>query len=869
MVTQAPGANFETRGGGIAIDGATVSENRYIIDGVDTAQLVNGFNGKGLVTDFIEEIQVKSSGYAAEFGGATGGVINVLTKSGTNTFHGDVGVYYAGSETGYAITGTTLNPVVPGAGANSAYTDGRPSLRLDPTTAALTSQTITYPKDKYTRWEPGFSFGGPIMQDKLWFFGAYQPAIISQERTATQVGGGSVTKTQDTTAQYIAANLSAQLGDSLRMRVSYNNSDSTVKGILPNVLGNDPVTAIYDVKSKYPNYTVGANLDWVATSNVFAGLRVGYYKQDQNDTGFPSDPRTAFSTSNINFLDVPLALQRGAGFSSFPAAAAFSTTYDEQSRLTGQLDGTFYFQAGGDHAVKLGVQVDKLTNNVLSGELGNRVTIRWNQALSGQRGAYGYYSVRSAGPTDYKAGFSTSGDQSETTSGIFLQDTWTIASRLTLNIGVRAEYEALPAYGSGTYYDGSVFIDSPIKFQFKDKIAPRLGFSWDPKGDTKTKVYGSWGLFYDISKMNQSRGSFGGEKWIEYYYTLDNFNWPTLTLSPGCPPACPGTLLRSTDFRYPSNFVGADPPGVDPALKPYEIQEFSLGGEHELAPTMSVGLRYVHKNIIRAIEDLGGLDANGNEVYVQGNPGYGFNTTCYVDPTLTVGCPKATRDYDSVEATFNKRFADNWSLRFSYLWSRLHGNYGGLTSTDENGRNSPNTNRYFDYVTMAFTENGQPSMGPLPTDRPHQFKLNGFYAFTFGTTVGLSYNLVSGVPITREANFQPPSNYPIQYLGRGSDGRTPWLSQTDINLAQEFKLSKVTLTFGINVLNLFNQQIVTNVFNTQVNGSGVNVTTAQYFRGIDTQALIASQHLVLDPRFLQPWEYQAPRTIRFQAKVAF
>ena len=863
VVTLAPGANNESRGGGIGIDGATVSENRYIIDGVDTAQLVNGYNGKLMVTDFVEEIQVKSSGYAAEFGGSTGGVINVLTRSGTNSFKGDVGVYYTGMGTGYGFPGVQQSPA-----------DGRPSLRLDPTTSALVAQQVTYPKDGYSRWDPGISLGGPIMKDSLWFFAAYQPGLISQERTATQQGGGYVTKTQDDTQQYIAANLSAQFSDSFRGRLSYNNSDRKVDGILPSILGIDPVTTIYDVSSKYPNYTIGLNLDYVASANVFFGLRGGYYYQNSVDSGFPSEPRTAFSTSNIGLLDVPVALQRGAGFTSFPTAVAFSNSWDKQSRMTGQFDGTVYFKGWGEHAVKAGVQYDRLKNDVLYGELGNRVTYRWNQSVASggvqYRGTYGVYSVRSAGPTDYKHGFATSGNNSEDVWGLFLQDTWTISNRVTMNLGIRTENEALPSYATGVYYDGSVFIPAPIKFSFGDKISPRIGFAWDVAGDSKTKVYGSWGYFYDISKMNQARGSFGGEKWLEYYYTLDNYNWPTMTVSPNCPPECPGTLFRTTDYRYPSNFEGADPPGVDPNLKPYKLQEYSAGIEHELAPTMSVGLRYVHKNIIYAIEDLGGLDEAGNEVYVQGNPGFGYNSTCHQDPGLTVACPEAKRDYDSVEAVFNKRYADNWSFRFSYLWSRLHGNYGGLTSSDENGRNSPNTNRYFDYVTMAFLETGQPSMGPLPTDRPHQFKLLGSYTFPWNMTIGANYFLASGVPISQEVAFSPPSNYPIQVFGRGNMGRTPWFSQTDVNLSQDFKISQFVLTLGINVLNLFDQQITTNVFNTQINGSGIGgVDNAMYFRGINSQALIAAQHLVIDPRYNNAWEWQAPRTIRFQVKFAF
>src|SRR5438067_596351 len=84
VVIQSASANLNNRAGGISIDGASGSENRYILDGIDTTNPQTGVQGKTLVTDFVEEVQVKSSGYQAEFGGSTGGVINVLTKTGTN-----------------------------------------------------------------------------------------------------------------------------------------------------------------------------------------------------------------------------------------------------------------------------------------------------------------------------------------------------------------------------------------------------------------------------------------------------------------------------------------------------------------------------------------------------------------------------------------------------------------------------------------------------------------------------------------------------------------------------------------------------------------------------------------------------------------
>jgi outer membrane receptor for ferrienterochelin and colicin len=101
VLTGLPGINFETdisgsRASGIMIDGASQSENRFVIDGQDTTNLRTGLSGKSLVVDFIEQIQVKQSGYNAEYRATTGGVVSVITKSGTNAFHGTAAMDYKG-----------------------------------------------------------------------------------------------------------------------------------------------------------------------------------------------------------------------------------------------------------------------------------------------------------------------------------------------------------------------------------------------------------------------------------------------------------------------------------------------------------------------------------------------------------------------------------------------------------------------------------------------------------------------------------------------------------------------------------------------------------------------------------------------------
>ena len=229
LVTQAPGANREARLGGLSIDGASASENRYIIDGIETTNLQSGLSGKDLIAEFVEEVQVKSSGYTAEYGGATGGVVNAITKSGSNNWRGSALFNFEGD----ALSGGS----VPAQGFTGFVTNtGVPTNRLklsDPNQ----SEFITYPKDDQTRIEPGFSLGGPIFRDRAWFFGAYQPALIEYTRNVDPTTSGNpsaITRstTRKTQVQFATGNFTTQLSDALRARLAYNNSWERRDGLL-------------------------------------------------------------------------------------------------------------------------------------------------------------------------------------------------------------------------------------------------------------------------------------------------------------------------------------------------------------------------------------------------------------------------------------------------------------------------------------------------------------------------------------------------------------------------------------------------------------------------------------------------------------
>ena len=534
------------------------------------------------------------------------------------------------------------------------------------------------------------------------------------------------------------------------------------------------------------------------------------------------------------------------------------------------------------------MQYDVVKNDVLERETGNLIRMYWGSTLTPNiagapnRGAFGYYRLRT-NSFEPERGFMTVGEVQSNNLGLFLQDSWTIGQKLALNLGIRTEHEKVPNFNPAD--PASVdhgFGDTLFDFGFGSKLAPRLGFAYDVKGDGKTKVYGSWGLFYDIFKLALPRGSFGGDKWIDVYYTLDTPNPADLANcavnAEGTSGVnCPGIQMRRpVDFRHPSfDYLEYDADGK-PVLDPYRIQEFSGGIEHALSNNSSVALRYVHKQIDKGIEDIGFLDAQGNEVYLIGNPGYHANEVSWIleDGTAIPG-PKAVRDYDSVEAVFNRRLANRWALRFSYLWSRLYGNYSGLAQADEPGRADPNVGRLFDYPILMFDQTGQAAFGPLPTDRPHQVKAQFIYEMPFGLSAGLNAYVASGAPVTREAAFIPPNNFPVQYLGRGSDGRTPTLSTFDLNLVQDIKLGgDRRLQLMANVLNILDSDKATSRFPTETaaaRGVGVNISEEDFFHGFDGRALVAAANGPQgpDPRFLQDAQFQNPREIRLGLRLIF
>jgi hypothetical protein len=200
----------------------------------------------------------------------------------------------------------------------------------------------------------------------------------------------------------------------------------------------------------------------------------------------------------------------------------------------------------------------------------------------------------------------------------------------------------------------------------------------------------------------------------------------------------------------------------------------------------------------------------------------------------------------------------------------LFGNYSGLSQSDENGRTSPNVGRLFDYPLMMFQDGGHAAFGPLATDRPHQFKTQLIYSFPFGTSLGVNEYVASGLPVSRELGIYPTSNLPVNYLGRGSDGRTPTYSQTDLLVLHEVRMGTRRLQLSLNISNLFNQNTAVSKYSTYQKANGVVPDEALFYSGRQTlESLITAEGVVKDPRFLMNNGFQAPISARVGVKFLF
>ncbi len=558
-----PGSSGNGLSFGYSIGGAADSESSYLVEGQDTENISGGYSKANVPMDFIQEVQMKTSGIEAEYGGALGGVVNVIMKKGSNDFHGSFFTQYESSGTDANPVSTFLryDPTSSGTLCTSIG-PGCPAItRVDPG-----AQLYQPGKDHFRTLEPGFTVGGPIVKDRLVFFAGFEPLINTRAKTVNfgtnDNNAGNQYFTQDHQTYYTSARLDLTLTQKIRVFGSWLYQYARETGdSLPTA---DPIkqnasflnTSILAPLSLYshglgwsaPNSTYNTGADISLTQNLVSTTRYGYFFENYHDFGWPTT-----SPDFLWFLNgsggtgndgnpLPNGLQNyngvpaNAGTTTTPYLSSFTLfNADKHYQLNQDLA---FFKSGwaGTHNFKFGYQLNHLVN-VIS-QNGN-VPFAFLYPGGGQ----GYHPFTTTGVANCKlletewqtpdpknpgqfipgpcAGvygflkvqdFATvlTAPAADWNHAFYVQDSWQVGKGLTLDVGLRIEKEDLPAPGGSKV--------KSIHFAWSDKIEPRLGAAWDPTRTGKMKIFGSYGVTNDVMKLLLAQTSWGAQayEWCSY-----------------------------------------------------------------------------------------------------------------------------------------------------------------------------------------------------------------------------------------------------------------------------------------------------------------------------------------------------------------
>jgi len=805
-----------------SLGGASPAENVYYINGFNVTNSLNGVAFNQVPFEGISQQQVKTGGYGPEYGRSLGGVLSVTTKRGTNEWKGGANVIWSPE----SLEGSSL------------YTE------KSPTTGKWNLVKRPGGTDDL---QANLWVGGPLIEDKLYFFGLVQGADI--ERSTYGVSTQNTMKSS--TPRFLTKfdwNITDKnlleftaFSDKTKDKqynwdspVPYGTAKGTDKGVDEYTTGGENLIGKYttwltDDLTVSALYGVGK---YNRKSNV-ASAACPYVQDSRPTTPVPMGCATATSITDPNAND---------------------------KRTAWRLDAEWNL---GSHGLRFGADNEKY--EVVDGtEYPGSVRYVVRTLANGGRLSNGYINNTGA-DMDYidARTFKNGGQFTTKNSAYYLEDNWQVHKDVMLSLGVRSEsFENLNA-------EGKTFI------KVSNTIAPRLGVAWDVGGKSQTKAFANAGRYYIPVMSNTNVRLSGAELDYRDFYAFNGSFGADKFQLPG-QGAQLGSRVTTSDGK------AGDPRSVvDPNIKPMFQDEFIIGLEQALTDRWKVGIKYTNRKLKKVMDDVCNNEGAFNWAKANGytdakanvlanaighcflyNPGGdltanvdfedGNGLTTVTIPAKDMGFPeKPKRTYNALEFSFERAWDGKWSLGGSYVLAYSRGNTEGYVKSDI-GQDDAGISQDWDYPGLMEGANGY-----LPNDRRHTFKAFGSYQVADEWRVGANLLVQSGRPINCLGYYDGTlDGVSIEYGSasfwcngklnpRGTLGRLAWTKDVSAQVNYAPKWQK-GLSFQAEVLNIFNERTVQSIEEAGETGVGSP-----------------------SPSYMQPVGLQNARRFRFTAKYEF
>ncbi|MBV8858878.1 MAG: TonB-dependent receptor [Acidobacteria bacterium] len=733
-----------------SVAGSSGPENNYILDGVTVSDPAFGGSGANLPFEFVQEVQVLTGAYGADIGKSTGGVFNVITKSGSNQIRGDVFGYFTAK----------------------SFVRGVKSSAIPFTGAAANG---------FSELDAGADIGGPIKKDKLWFFAAFNPQR-RKNYSLTQTFHQEVSN--KVTTPFYAGKLTWGINQNNTFNISTFGDFTKQEGFLFGGAGFGADLRSYEGTIETGGHNYAARLNSTFSPNFIGEFSGGLHFQRAN---------TLPTLADQTLVTDRFAVLRGGAVvapveTSVLASNGLQLSYVEGTGGTVQrnyIRGGFGLQTEqdrdrieaaarlqniwGKHTFKYGFEFNQNRYKINTRSTGPNLAFNAAGVPSGPYRIENRFAICSrtstttitcpdatrttrvqlliaagqapAGVTTAATGpvavnttnpfllldvvrarnflLNTQGQFVKTNvESFYVQDDFKATRNLQFNLGVRWDYQQALSLNGVSYLKLNDFIAN---------LEPRLGFIWDFTGQGRGKVYANFARFVETPlPLDINVRASGNTIQSDYNLNVSRLN--------GNP----------TGATVVTNFgnLGGDATPIDPNISPQTVDEYTAGVEYEVVKDLALGFRGIYRAQDNVIED-GSFDDGDH--YFLFNPGRRVGTDVTTEDKAcndpAIGCfGHARRYYRALEFSATKRFTNNYQFIASYVYSSLIGNYEGLFRND-NGQTDPNITSLFDLVSLL---NGL--YGRLPNDRPHQFKLDGSYRWKFGLLTSASFRAQSGIP---------------------------------------------------------------------------------------------------------------------------